>query len=883
MNTNKKSTFPCLVIAALTTSFAFNAQAEIVIQDLQLTDRERVSRTDFRYEFDVRVVNTGTDLEHINALISYPNPASDLSLSELSLPYLGAGEEATLEGKLVLIQNRRVRFDADAIEWSFNYSEASSLNEFEQTYSPDSAYITNEHLNFFVERGIASEEDVMAKIQNDYAQFFELIEAAEVTETENGDVLQFSDDFTDLSSNWSALPDNGSSVEVTLDVNDGRLVVTPYWNAEQDAVAVKYQQFAPIDFTNGANISYQIQADSAYVADGNTAVQLIIEDENYNPAFFAFRFLAEDGLVSVSVEDISSSSDFGYVAPGFDFTKVAAIGFQILARDKSPEIGGNISFDNVQITTPTPQAAPSLLFEDDLSNGIANWNVALDGGTQPIVNLSGAEAALVISPEWRSTNDAFTTKYQQFNPIDINDNVTVEFDVVLPESYIDDGSMALQLVIEDLNYQPGYFGYAGVGGLQGGQSITLRYENVGPASAYGYVSPSFDFSQLAGVGIQVIAGGKSSEIEGDIVIEAVRISQLADAEPVTPTSNSSVLFAASEDMAFIKAIHSDDIVSEGMSYGMMLAVMMDDQSTFNKLWKFTKTYMQNKDGSQKDFFAWRLRAQAPYTPYDINPAPDGEEYFAMALFFANNRWGSTDGIFDYKTEANEILNDMINTHTETTRLMMHPEYQQIEFTTTIFEESFTDASYHLPAFYELWALWADDDNQYWHETAQISRDFFSRAAHPVTGLFSDYSTHEGAPKVTSFNPNSHKSAFDSFRVIGNIAMDYHWFSRSEEMQRLVDLQVNFFESEINTFGNFIAVYDVDGTREPGINYRGEGRNAMNGYGATASELAFSDQMLRSLWEQQRPTGEFRYYDGFLYMFSMLHAAGEFKIHKPEEE
>ena len=497
--------------------------------------------------------------------------------------------------------------------------------------------------------------------------------------------------------------------------------------------------------------------------------------------------------------------------------------------------------------------------------------------------LSQADDTLVISPQWMATNDTFTTKFQQFAPIDITNSVTVEFDVVLPQSYVDDANLALQLVVEDINYGPGYIGYTGIGALQANEVITLRFENVGANSSYGFIVSSFDFTQLAGIGLQVIAAGKAVDIEGDIVIDAVRVLKTTDEVIEAPINNSTVLFAASEDMAFIKSIDSDDIRSEGMSYGMMLAVMMDDQETFDKLWKFSKTFMQNQDGSQKDFFAWRLRAQAPYSPIDINPAPDGEEYFAMALFFANNRWGSTDGIFDYQNEANEILNDMINTQTETTRLMMHPEFQQVEFITTIFEESFTDASYHLPAFYELWALWAEDNNQYWHETAQISRDFFNRAAHPVTGLISEYSTHEGEPKFTSFNPDSHKSAFDSYRVIGNIAMDYHWFSESESLQNIVDKQVRFFESEINTFGNFIAVYELDGTRDPGVTFRGEGRAAMNGYGATASNLPFSNDMLRILWEQQRPTGEFRYYDGFLYMFSMLHASGEFKIHKPQED
>ena len=40
------------------------------------------------------------------------------------------------------------------------------------------------------------------------------------------------------------------------------------------------------------------------------------------------------------------------------------------------------------------------------------------------------------------------------------------------------------------------------------------------------------------------------------------------------------------------------------------------------------------------------------------PASDGEEYFAMALFFAAHRWGNGKGIYNYRAEADKILRGM---------------------------------------------------------------------------------------------------------------------------------------------------------------------------------------------------------------------------------
>lgn len=867
-----------LLFASLASFFTL---AEIQVKEIELTKRERISSTNFRYEFDVTIENTGENAQNIIADVSSSNLASDVSASRLSLDELLAEDSAVMQGKLVLIQNRRVRFNENDLNFSFSYEPVVALNPFEQTFSAHSAYIRNEHNNFFVERGIATQEQLADKISASYAQFFELLPETIYPDGDVDVTVALDDPFDVLDGRWNARGDNGTSPSVDIFVSEEELVVSPTWNSRSDAIALKFQQFAPIDFSAGGTISYEMEVDDSYVFDGNMAVQLILEDENFRPAFFAYRQLNESGKQFVSVENITATSAFGYVADGFDFTKVAGVGFQFLANGKPISVGGNLYIDNVKVSAIAP---PAFAFEDNMENGIANWFVQNDNGSALPVALSTDGTALIVSPQWFSSNDAFTVKNQQIGFIDMNEGINIDVTLRLPQSYVDDGNLALQLVIEDSQFNVGFTAFTGINGRPANENFTLRFENISPDSNYGFINGGFNFSELAGVGLQILAQGKPVEVGGDIVIEQVNIVRNADIgsqAPIVPESNTSVLFAAADNMAFVKAIHSNDILSEGMSYGMMLAVMNDDKTTFDKLWKFTKTYMQNKEGPQKDFFAWRLSTKAPYEPLDENPAPDGEEYFAMALFFAHNRWGSGEGIFDYSHEANAILHDMIFTRTDTTRFMMNPEFHQIEFTTTLFAESFTDASYHLPAFYELWALWADENNDFWHEAARVSREFLVKSAHHATGLHSDYSTHEGDPKVTSFNPNSHKAAFDSFRVIGNIAMDYHWFSQNQDLADVVDRQVNFFESEINTFGNFIAVYEVDGTREPGINFRGEGRNAMNGYGATVSELPFSNEMLQSLWEQELPTGQFRYYDGFLYMFSLMHAGGEFIIHKPQ--
>jgi oligosaccharide reducing-end xylanase len=84
-----------------------------------------------------------------------------------------------------------------------------------------------------------------------------------------------------------------------------------------------------------------------------------------------------------------------------------------------------------------------------------------------------------------------------------------------------------------------------------------------------------------------------------------------------------VYYPVGSDMAYISDIANEDVRSEGMSYGMMIAVQMNKKEEFDRLWKWAKTYMYQKDGGYKGYFSWHNKTDG--TPIDVNPASDGEE------------------------------------------------------------------------------------------------------------------------------------------------------------------------------------------------------------------------------------------------------------------
>ncbi len=343
-------------------------------------------------------------------------------------------------------------------------------------------------------------------------------------------------------------------------------------------------------------------------------------------------------------------------------------------------------------------------------------------------------------------------------------------------------------------------------------------------------------------------------------------------------------------LAYIKDIGNGDVRSEGMSYGMMIAVQLDKKADFDALWNWATTFMYHTDKSHPahGYFAWQLKDDG--TKIDDMPAPDGEEYFVTALLFAANRWGSGSGKYNYAEQARVLLDDMknrkpitgkVNGARETTGVaLFNPENKMVRFTPDsgnfAKNTDHTDPSYHLPGFYELWALWGPEaDRRFWSEAAQASRDFFLKTTHPKTGLSPDYAHFDGTPKAASWDPNTVQFRFDAFRTGMNWATDCAWFAKDPRQIELSNRLLAFFAGQGKSYPNN---YQIDGT--PTNQSTSSGLVAMNAAVAICADTPVAGQFVEAVWKQPIPTGQWRYYDGMLYTFALLHLSGQFKIYSP---
>lgn len=70
----------------------------------------------------------------------------------------------------------------------------------------------------------------------------------------------------------------------------------------------------------------------------------------------------------------------------------------------------------------------------------------------------------------------------------------------------------------------------------------------------------------------------------------------------------SVYYLSGDDSAFIMDTGSNDVRTEGMSYGMMISVQLDKRDEFDRLWNWSKRHMAyDKDSAWDGYFCWQCK------------------------------------------------------------------------------------------------------------------------------------------------------------------------------------------------------------------------------------------------------------------------------------
>ncbi|MBR4398215.1 MAG: glycoside hydrolase [Fibrobacter sp.] len=338
--------------------------------------------------------------------------------------------------------------------------------------------------------------------------------------------------------------------------------------------------------------------------------------------------------------------------------------------------------------------------------------------------------------------------------------------------------------------------------------------------------------------------------------------------------NDKTVYYEDRDGAYIVDINNNDIRSEGMSYGMMIAVQTNHKEEFKKLWNWAKSHLWHDPAKGGNgYFSWQANRDG--STRDQGNAPDGEIYFMMSLLFAAHRWDDAN----YMKDAQTILKACWKGNGGS----LYSEQSYIAtFQPTDGNNTWGDASYSLPAFVDLFSRWSDTNTDKWLKATKATRDHIYNSANPKSGLCSDYSNFDGTPHH-AFSDNSTRYAFDAIRCPMNYGMDSYLFGVDMERQtKIAKILTDFFEKDNYQHGHF----NWDGSSGYGSFTIGQaGANAVATY-ALLEEDDYKDlvkKVLQKAWDSKPIVGSQRYYDGLVHYLAMLHLTGNFKIWKPKPQ
>lgn len=103
----------------------------------------------------------------------------------------------------------------------------------------------------------------------------------------------------------------------------------------------------------------------------------------------------------------------------------------------------------------------------------------------------------------------------------------------------------------------------------------------------------------------------------------------------------------------VRIENGSDTVSEGIGYGMLASVYLNDQAVFNTLWDYAASHM-NGNGLMN----WHYQSTGAIASDGMNGATDADEDMAWALLMAGAQWGNTTR--NYMQLAVTLINNIWN-------------------------------------------------------------------------------------------------------------------------------------------------------------------------------------------------------------------------------
>jgi hypothetical protein len=244
-------------------------------------------------------------------------------------------------------------------------------------------------------------------------------------------------------------------------------------------------------------------------------------------------------------------------------------------------------------------------------------------------------------------------------------------------------------------------------------------------------------------------------------------------------------------------------VSEGIAYGMQIAVFMDDRELFDELWKYEQLWV-NGNG----LMDWYINA-AGTERLGTGGATDADEDMAWALVMADRQWGGKGSLDKpYLEHAKTLIKaiwDHEVDHANEDFLLAGDNWQgNLTF----------NPSYFAPNEYRVFGE-VTSDTAGWGRVIDtgysiLAKSLNAQSKNADNGLAPAWCDENGAPK-TPDNGGATNYQYDSARIPFRIGLDYCWNGEARAKDYLT--KVSQFFAGVGA-SEIVDGYDLDGNPHP---------------------------------------------------------------------
>lgn len=245
-------------------------------------------------------------------------------------------------------------------------------------------------------------------------------------------------------------------------------------------------------------------------------------------------------------------------------------------------------------------------------------------------------------------------------------------------------------------------------------------------------------------------------------------------------------------------------VSEGIAYGMLASVYMNDQTTFDAFWRYASQWL-NENG----LMHWYINAEGTM-PLGTGAASDGDEDMAFAFLMADKKWGGGGSLSDsYATLAGRLIQAIWDHEID------HGRNDILTPGDGFADGSVINISYFAPAFFRAFGR-ATGDTAEWTRVVDSSYAATFAALNATNGnqnngLVPAWSTPAGVPTAPPNTGYPIHHQLDSCRTPFRFAQDYCWNGEERALDYLE--KINSFHDSVGAL-NIVDGYDLNGMPRP---------------------------------------------------------------------